>query len=117
MERLDVPAGEPMLHIKVHINEAQTCFGIRDTRRRPCGCVTDASSAMLLCLAQAVCFLRPVGENIAVLRRHLRKPKFGEYHICASSRPPRAQRWLQQVTHTLTRTSDVAAVPQSSQIF
>jgi hypothetical protein len=24
-----------------------------------------------------------VGENIAVLRRHLRKPKFGEYHICA----------------------------------
>jgi hypothetical protein len=23
---------------------------------------------------------------VAVLRRHLRKPKFGEYHLCAFSR-------------------------------
>lgn len=37
-----------------------------------------------LCLAfQAVCFLRPLPENISALRRHLRKPKFGEYHVCA----------------------------------
>jgi len=30
---------------------------------------------------KAVCFLRPSGENIALLRRHLRNPQFGEYHI------------------------------------
>lgn len=31
---------------------------------------------------QAVCFLRPTRENIAKLRRELRDPRFGEYHLC-----------------------------------
>ncbi len=31
---------------------------------------------------QAVCFLRPTRENIARIRRELRDPRFGEYHLC-----------------------------------
>ena len=33
---------------------------------------------------QAVCFLRPTRDNIASLRRELRKPHFGEYSLCKS---------------------------------
>jgi hypothetical protein len=35
---------------------------------------------------QAVCLLRPTGDNVALLRRHLRKPKYGEYHLCTFPR-------------------------------
>jgi hypothetical protein len=35
------------------------------------------------CVAQAVCYLRPTRENIARLRRELRDPRYGEYHLCA----------------------------------
>jgi hypothetical protein len=31
---------------------------------------------------QAVCFLRPTRENVARIRRELRDPRFGEYHLC-----------------------------------
>lgn len=44
---------------------------------------------LMLARQQALCFLRPTGENVAALRRHLRKPKFGEYHICACASSPR----------------------------
>lgn len=29
-----------------------------------------------------MCWLRPTGENIAYLRRELRQPCYGEYHVC-----------------------------------
>lgn len=31
---------------------------------------------------KAVCFLRPTGENITQLKRHLKNPRYGEYHLC-----------------------------------
>lgn len=31
---------------------------------------------------KAVCFLRPTSENIQLLRRQLRNPRFGEYYLC-----------------------------------
>jgi vacuolar protein sorting-associated protein 45 len=31
---------------------------------------------------KAVCLLRPTRENVARLRRELRDPRFGEYHLC-----------------------------------
>ena len=63
---MDAQASEAMLHIKVRALVA--------VQRR---------AFLTTALSQAVCFLRPTGENIAVLRRHLHKPKFGEYHVCA----------------------------------
>ncbi|GJP38428.1 hypothetical protein CLOM_g22867 [Closterium sp. NIES-68] len=34
---------------------------------------------------KAVCFLRPTGENVNHLKRHLRNPRFGEYHLFFSN--------------------------------
>jgi vacuolar protein sorting-associated protein 45 len=31
---------------------------------------------------KAICFLRPTGENITHLKRHLKSPRYGEYHLC-----------------------------------
>lgn len=38
---------------------------------------------------KAVALLRPSRENIARLRRELREPRFGGYHLCESSNPLR----------------------------
>jgi vacuolar protein sorting-associated protein 45 len=38
---------------------------------------------------KAVCLLRPTAENITLLERHLEKPRFASYHICASSNTAR----------------------------
>ncbi len=32
---------------------------------------------------KAVCFIRPTAENLALLKKELRKPKYGEYYICS----------------------------------
>lgn len=40
---------------------------------------------MLTCIwlaSQAVCFLRPTRENVARIRKELRSPRYGEYHLC-----------------------------------
>lgn len=34
---------------------------------------------------KAVCFVRPTGENVALLRRHLKNPCYGEFHIFFSN--------------------------------
>ncbi|GAQ85616.1 VPS45 vacuolar protein sorting 45 [Klebsormidium nitens] len=34
---------------------------------------------------KAVCFLRPTGENITQLKRHLKNPRYGEYHLFFSN--------------------------------
>lgn len=31
---------------------------------------------------QAVCFLRPTRENVTMLKRELRQPRFQSYHFC-----------------------------------
>ena len=44
-------------------------------------------------VVQAVAFLRPTLDNFTLLRRHLRNPKYGEYHLCTSqARPPLRER-------------------------
>lgn len=40
---------------------------------------------------QAVCFLRPTRENIARIRRELRDPRYGQYHLCA---PAQVSNWM-----------------------
>jgi hypothetical protein len=34
---------------------------------------------------QAVCFLRPTRENVIMLKRELRQPRFQSYHFCKSA--------------------------------
>ena len=43
---------------------------------------------------QAVCFLRPTRENVARLRRELRDPRFGEYHLCEWKPQQACATWL-----------------------
>jgi hypothetical protein len=31
---------------------------------------------------KALCFLRPTLDNLNLLKKELRKPKYGEYYIC-----------------------------------
>ena len=46
--------------------------------------ICNLSNDVLCEQAQAVCFLRPTRENIALLRRELREPHYGEYSLCKS---------------------------------
>jgi vacuolar protein sorting-associated protein 45 len=34
---------------------------------------------------KALCFLRPTLENLNLLKKELRKPKYGEYYICMTA--------------------------------
>ncbi|EFN56021.1 hypothetical protein CHLNCDRAFT_22879 [Chlorella variabilis] len=46
----------------------------------------DADKGDQLFHLKAVCFLRPTRENIARMRRELRDPRFGEYHLFFTNR-------------------------------
>ncbi|PSC69479.1 vacuolar sorting-associated 45-like protein [Micractinium conductrix] len=46
----------------------------------------DGESGEQLFHLKAVCFLRPTRENIARIRRELRQPRFGEYHLFFTNR-------------------------------
>lgn len=45
----------------------------------------ESTSKEMMKHLKAVCFLRPTGENIQHLKRHLSSPRFGEYHLYFSS--------------------------------
>ncbi len=85
VEKLDSDPGEQLLHLKVRtmIRQLQKRDGI--------SLITDCiKQADPLCMTQcshlqAVCFLRPTRENVARLRKELRSPRYGEYHLC---KPP-----------------------------
>ena len=64
---------------------------------------------------QAVCFLRPTRENIARVRRELREPRYGEYHLCECWRHPCS--WLlllSKVLQTVTALVHPESAPQPS---
>ena len=42
----------------------------------------DAGGQKTLKHLNAICFLRPVEENIQILERELHEPKYGSYYIC-----------------------------------
>jgi len=46
----------------------------------------DSQAGEKLHHLKAVCFLRPTRENIARLRKELRNPRFGEYHLFFANR-------------------------------
>lgn len=108
VERLEAERGDQLLHLKVRVRRVRPA-GILcsiqlagDTLcRRACSCgcacacacsgqlpcchaaaLTPAMLARAAAALQAVCFLRPTRENIARIRRELRDPRFGEYHLC-----------------------------------
>lgn len=31
---------------------------------------------------KAICFLKPTADNMVTLKKHLKDPKFSEYHLC-----------------------------------
>ena len=107
-ERIEGDRGEQLFHLKVIERRdggasRALCFCLvatdrpqRDTRASVCRqCVgadssqrgsqnTHALSPTVFSPShkQAVCFLRPTRENVARIRRELRDPRFGEYHLC-----------------------------------
>ena len=42
----------------------------------------DSLAKDLMTHLKAVCFLRPTAENMQHLKRIMRNPRFGEYHLC-----------------------------------
>ena len=65
----------------------QGCVAAFNSRAAWLGCHPAASeqpppTTVRPARPQAVCFLRPTRENIARIRRELRDPRFGEYHLC-----------------------------------
>lgn len=52
--------------------------------------LSDVSYNSGRAVAQAVCFLRPTRENIARIRRELRDPRYGQYHLCETLVTPMA---------------------------
>ncbi len=42
----------------------------------------DTEGRELMAHLKAICFLRPTAENIRLLCDELRRPKYGEYHLC-----------------------------------
>lgn len=92
VERLDADKGDQLFHLKVR---DAGCGGAPSwwRRQRRVAAVRQAPKPAVPCLTslpsvlQAVCFLRPTRENIARMRRELRDPRFGEYHLCECSRP------------------------------
>ena len=85
VEKLDSDPGEQLLHLKVRtmIRQLHQRDGILFQYT-----LHDASLALCITRCwhlQAVCFLRPTRENVARLRKELRSPRYGEYHLC---KPP-----------------------------
>lgn len=83
VERLEEGKGDQLFHLKV-CGKAE---GWLAEVVRCCGCLPPGAQQYLTSPAalhnsQAVCFLRPTRENIARIRRELRDPRFGEYHLC-----------------------------------
>ena len=125
VERLEAERGDQLLHLKVRVRRVRPA-GILcsiqlagDTLcRRACSCgcacacacsgqlpcchaaaLTPAMLARAAAALQAVCFLRPTRENIARIRRELRDPRFGEYHLCESLLlPSRLPKYLPRCT-------------------
>jgi hypothetical protein len=44
--------------------------------------VPDTPNREVMAHLKAVCFIRPTAENITLLKKELRKPKYGEYYFC-----------------------------------
>lgn len=45
----------------------------------------DQQQRDIMAHLKAICFLRPTDANIEHLKKELRKPKYGEYYLCAHS--------------------------------
>ena len=105
VERLDTAAGEPMKHIKARPVLHRL---LSHAVLRPAAGFSALLAHWPPAARQAVCFLRPTGENVAVLRRHLRKPKFGEYHVCA---------FLPRLRGSVAFPRSLTVAPQSSRTF
>ena len=61
-------------------------------------------------LRQAVCFLRPTPQNISAMKKHLKSPKFGEYHLCTRSTLPLQTPFL----YTCAHWSDARLLPAAA---
>lgn len=71
----------------------------------------DATGSSPMPHLKAVCFLRPTGENIDHLRRHLGRPRFGEYHLFFSNILPNA------FIHILADADENDAVHQVQELY
>jgi vacuolar protein sorting-associated protein 45 len=99
VEKLEAEKGDQLFHLKVGAGGCRgRPAGPRGMWRLPAGTAATCpfcsqhSAHLPAATAQAVCFLRPTRENIARIRRELRDPRFGEYHLCEC--PGAGDSWL-----------------------
>jgi len=71
----------------------------------------DTPKREVMAHMKAICFLRPTSENLALLKKELRKPKYGEYYLFFSNAIP-PKRFLEQLA-----SSDEHEVVQEVQEF
>lgn len=47
--------------------------------------VSDTPNREVMAHLKAIVFIRPTIDNLAMLKKELRKPKYGEYYLCMRS--------------------------------